>query len=236
MMPQKQSERFTGMREMFAKISSHYDLMNTLMTFGRDRSWRRHCVKMAGLPPGGSLLDVGAGTGGIAREALKDNPALSVTAVDFNSQMMSLGRKRQGSEGIQWCRADALHLPFPDASFDAVASGYLVRNVSDIRVALEEQVRVVKPEGRVVCLDTSPPPHTMAWPLVQIHLKIGIPLLGWLITRDRAAYRYLVDSTRWFLKPHQVAAIMKSVGLKNITCRSFMFGTQVIYRGVRPRN
>jgi len=149
--------------------------------------------------------------------------------------MIEQGRRCPGGERIRWCHADVLHLPFADAGFDAVASGYLLRNVSDIRRSLEEQVRVVKPGGMVVCLDTSPPLCTVPWPFVQIYLRLVIPLLGWLITGDRAAYRYLADSTRGFLRPYQMTAIMTSVGLETISYRSFMFGTQVIYQGIRSQ-
>jgi demethylmenaquinone methyltransferase/2-methoxy-6-polyprenyl-1,4-benzoquinol methylase len=127
-----------------------------------------------------------------------------------------------------------LQLPFPDATFDAVTSGYLVRNVIDVHRAFEEQMRVVKPGGRVVCLETSPAPRNALRPLVLFHLKVVIPLLGYLIARNRAAYMYLPQSTQAFKTPDQLALIMESIGLKDVSYHRFMFGTMAVHVGVRP--
>jgi demethylmenaquinone methyltransferase/2-methoxy-6-polyprenyl-1,4-benzoquinol methylase len=220
---------------MFARIARRYDLMNTLMTFGQDRFWRQQVVGMASIPAGGSLLDIGTGTGDIAFEALRQRPAAHVTGADFTREMIDIGRRRPGGETVQWCLADALHLPFPDTTFDAVTSGYLVRNVPDVRLAFREQVRVVKPGGRVVCLDTSPPPRGLSWPFVWIYLKVIIPALGYLVARDMAAYRYLPDSTRAFVNPDQLTSVMRDAGLRHVNYRRFMSGTQVICTGIRPQ-
>jgi demethylmenaquinone methyltransferase / 2-methoxy-6-polyprenyl-1,4-benzoquinol methylase len=221
-------------RGIFGSISSRYVLMNTLMSFGQDRSWRRHLIGEAALPQSGRLLDVGTGTGDIAREAREAMPTIQVTAVDLTMDMMRVGRTRKAGEGIRWCLADALDLPFPNATFDAALSGYLVRNVTDIRSAFEEQKRVVKPGGRIVCLETSPPPRTIVLPLVRFYLKAVIPLLGFLLTGHRRPYQYLADSTQNFLESSQLASIMRDVGIKEVTYRRFMFGTQAVYAGIRP--
>lgn len=222
-------------RDIFGVISRRYDLMNTLMTFGRDRSWRRYLVKVAELARGGRLLDIGSGTGNIAREAREIMPGIRVTAVDLTMDMIQVGRGRRVGEGIRWCLADALDLSFLDATFDAVVSGYLVRNVIDIRGAFEEQMRVVKPGGRVVCLETSPPPRSILLPLVRFYLKAVIPSLGYLLTGHRRPYKYLADSTQHFMKSSQLVSIMQGVGMRDVTCHRFMLGTQVVYVGTRPR-
>jgi demethylmenaquinone methyltransferase/2-methoxy-6-polyprenyl-1,4-benzoquinol methylase len=234
MMPIEGPDKTVGVREMFGRISGSYDLMNRLMTLGRDRSWRRYVVKKAALPKGGRLLDVGTGTGGISLEALRSDPALSVTAMDFSFRMMQVGRRRPTGQSVLWCHADALNLPFPDATFDAVTSGYLVRNVIDARQAFEEQMRVVRPGGRVVCLDTSPVPLNALRPFILFHLKVMIPLLGYLVTRNREAYIYLPESTQAFMTPDRLAAIMRSVGLKDVSYRRFMLGTIAVHTGLRP--
>jgi len=234
MMPIERPERAIRVREMFGRISGRYDLMNRLMTFGQDRSWRWYVVKKAALPKGGRLLDVGTGTGDIALEALRRDPTLSVTAMDFSFRMMQVGRRRPAGQKVFWCHADALQLPFPDARFDAVTSGYLVRNVIDVRQAFEEQMRVVRPGGRVVCLDTSPVPLNALRPFILFHLKVVIPLLGYLLTRNRAAYMYLPESTQAFMTPDQLASIMRSVGLKDVSYRRFMLGTMAVLTGRRP--
>ena len=230
----KGSARAEYVREMFGQISGRYDLMNRLMTLGQDRCWRRQVVRKALLPLCGRLLDIGTGTGDIALEALSRDRALCVTAVDFNSRMINAGRGRPGGQIILWCCADALKLPFADATFDAVTSGYLIRNVIDARQAFKEQMRVVKPGGRVVCLDTAPAPRNILRLPVLFHLKIVIPLLGTLIARNRAAYRYLSQSTQAFMAPEKLASIMRSAGLKDVYYRRFMLGTMTIHVGVRP--
>jgi demethylmenaquinone methyltransferase / 2-methoxy-6-polyprenyl-1,4-benzoquinol methylase len=120
MMPIEGPEKAVRMREMFGRISGRYDLINRLITLGRDRYWRRYMVKKAALPKGGRLLDVGTGTGDISLEALRRDPALSVTAIDFSFRMIQVGRLRPTGQSVLWCQADALNLPFPDAAFDAV--------------------------------------------------------------------------------------------------------------------
>ncbi|MDP3284695.1 MAG: class I SAM-dependent methyltransferase [Desulfobacterales bacterium] len=148
-----------NIRKMFKSISGRYDLLNTLITFGRDKSWRRYVVQEASLKQGSHILDAGTGTGKILQEALLSIGSIKAFGADFTMEMMLAGKERESR--ILWCCADALNLPFPDAVFDAVTSGYLIRNVTDVRRAFMEQARAVKPGGRVVCLETSPPPQNI---------------------------------------------------------------------------
>ena len=160
-------------RGMFDRIAGRYDLMNRLITGGQDRKWRRFAVQMADLPVEGRLLDIATGTGDIAQEALKQQPGALVHGADFALEMMRVGRARRGGERIDWAGADALRLPYADASFDAVVSAYLLRNVIDIPRALAEQRRVLRSGGRIVILDTSPPPESALKPLINLHLQVG---------------------------------------------------------------
>ena len=230
----KGSDRAEYVREMFGQISSHYDLINRLITLGQDRYWRRQVVSKALLPLCGRLLDVGTGTGEIALEALRLDSSISVTALDFSFQMMMVGRRRPAGQKVFWCNADALQLPFPDATFDAVTSGYLVRNVIDVRQAFEEQMRVVRAGGRVVCLDTAPVPRNVLRLPVLFHLKTVIPLLGALLARNMAAYTYLSQSTQAFMTPEKLASTMRSAGLKDVSYQRFMLGTMAVHTGIRP--
>ncbi len=221
-------------KTMFSRIAGRYDLMNRLMTFGRDQAWHREVVRRAALPGGGRLLDIGSGTGGIVRTALQQDPKLSAIAADFTFEMMATGRAQHAGCPIQWCGADALRLPFQDDTFDAVTSGYLIRNVVDVRQAFEEQWRVVRPGGRVVCLDTSPPPEGILQPFVNAYLKNVIPLLGHLISGDRQAYRYLPESTQHFHTPDELRVFMHSAGFQNVTYHRLMHKTVVILHGTKP--
>ncbi len=232
--PHHQGDKSETVRRMFDRIARRYDLMNRLMTFGQDRVWRQCVVRRSRLRPFGRLLDIGTGTGGIARDALSMVSPLTVTAVDFSFEMMQAGRKRSRADRIRWCTADALNLPFPDNTFDAVTSGYLIRNVTDARAAFAEQLRVVRPGGHIVCLDTSPPRKNLLYPLVLFHMKAIIPLLGALISGNIKAYTYLPDSTRTFQTPVELAGTMASAGLVNVSYQSYMFGTIAVHAGTCP--
>ena len=234
MLCNKDQEKVNYVRGMFARISGSYDLMNRLMAFGRDKAWRCLLISIANVPKGGRLLDVGTGTGDIAFEALRVDPTIHVTGLDLTAEMTETGRKREVSTRIGWCLADALQLPFPDATFDAVTSGFLIRNVVDAQSVFREQVRVVKPGGRVVCLDTSPAPRNIVWPFAMFYLKILIPLLGYLITGEKEAYTYLHESTMHFMEPKALTDIMRGVGLEDVTFRRFMFGNISVHWGIRP--
>ncbi|MBN1625051.1 MAG: ubiquinone/menaquinone biosynthesis methyltransferase [Deltaproteobacteria bacterium] len=234
-MKSKSDEEKAGyVRGIFAAISRNYDFINRLMTFGMDMSWRRFLLSVADVPLSGRLLDVGTGTGDIALEALRMDPWIRVTGLDFTAEMMEAGRRRKDADAIDWCRGDALCMPFPDKIYDAVVSGFLLRNVVDVRSALMEQVRVVKPGGRVVCLDTSPVPRNILRPIIHLYLRIVIPLLGRLLTGKGDAYNYLASSTINFLEPEVLGNIMREAGLEDVHFRRFMFGNIAVHWGVRP--
>jgi demethylmenaquinone methyltransferase/2-methoxy-6-polyprenyl-1,4-benzoquinol methylase len=228
------TDQASHIHRMFRRISSRYDLMNRLLTFGRDLSWRRYLITMAKLPKGGRLLDVGTGTGDIAFEALRLDPTIRITAVDFTLEMMEKGRDRDDAKSVGWCKANASRLPFHDNVFDAVASGFLIRNVNDVKSIFKEQMRVVKPGGCVVCLDTSPVPPNIIKPFVMFYLKRFIPFLGYMITGEKDAYTYLSTSTINFMKAEETAGLMEEAGLENVTFRRFMFGNIAVHKGLRP--
>ena len=219
---------------MFDRLSGHYDLLNRMMTFGFDSIWRRRLIERAELSPGGRLLDVGSGTGDIAFTALQKEPTVRVTAADFSLGMMKKGRSRPGGSQIPWCSADALQLPFLDGTFDAVTSGYLIRNVVNPLGAFREQLRVLKPGGRVVCLETSPPKQNLLRPLIALHLKVTIPFLGRLVGGNQAAYTYLPDTTRNFMRPDEMVTTMQKAGFESVKYQLLMFGTMTIHSGRRP--
>ena len=127
--------------------------------------------------------------------------------------MMRTGRSRQNGSQVAWTAGDALALPVENACFDSVTSGYLIRNVVDPLRAFKEQARVVKPGGRVVCLETSLPPDGPVKPLLQFFLNHLIPLLGHMVSGNRSAYTYLPQTTQ-----------------------NFMLGTIAVHVGVRPKD
>lgn len=236
-------EKAAYVNRMFAEIAPRYDLMNRLMTGGQDVAWRREIIGLCDLPAHGLLLDVGTGTGDIAKEALRQKPGITAIGCDFTFEMMAVGRAAGNrNRGIlpnpqyplpspHFSQGDALHLPFPDDTFDAVTSGFLLRNVTNLDAALREQVRVTKPGGRVICLETAPPSQVMLGPAVRFYMFRILPLLGRLISPRGSAYQYLPASTVSFPEPPAVALKMERAGLKNVFYRRKMLGTVAIHVG-----
>jgi demethylmenaquinone methyltransferase/2-methoxy-6-polyprenyl-1,4-benzoquinol methylase len=213
---------------MFTRIAKRYDLMNRLMTGGQDIRWRRQVIQLARLRHNARLLDLGTGTGDLAREALDQSPQARVIAADFTLEMMRVGQKRGP---LDFSSADALRLPFTDSSFDAVVSGFLMRNVIDLQKALQEQYRVLKKGGRIVVLDTTRPKKNLLSPFIWLHMHVVIPLLGRILTGSSDAYRYLPETTEGFVTAENLASRMAAVGFKKIDYQRFMFGTIAIHWG-----
>ncbi|HPH96976.1 MAG TPA: ubiquinone/menaquinone biosynthesis methyltransferase [Anaerolineaceae bacterium] len=226
-------ERSARVQHLFTRIASRYDLMNRLMTGGQDGFWRREVIARAALQPGACLLDLGAGTGDLAREALKQQPTCQVTAADFTLAMMLAGRSNKGPT-LTFAAADALHLPFCDAHFDGLVSGFLLRNVVDLPRALAEQFRVLKPGGRWVALDTTQPRSGLLTPLVQFYMHRVIPLAGRVLTGDGEAYRYLPETTQHFLSAEALQEKLIEAGFRQTGFRRLNFGTIAIHWGVKP--
>jgi demethylmenaquinone methyltransferase/2-methoxy-6-polyprenyl-1,4-benzoquinol methylase len=231
-------EKASYVNAMFTHIAGRYDRMNRLMSLGRDQSWRSRAIKLAAIPSGGRLLDVATGTGDLALLSLEHDPSVRVVGTDFTIEMMRLGRlKENGHSGrapvIDWTGGDALHLPYPDQTFDAVVSGFMMRNVTDIAGALAEQRRVVRPGGRVVCLEMTHPTIPLwraVYPWIFGRL---MPFLTGFLSGQPEAYRYLPASVVSFVDAEQLKAVMERIGLRGVGYQTMMLGTVAIHVGVR---
>lgn len=222
------SERAAYVQNMFSRIAKRYDLMNRLMTGFQDVHWRRQVIQFAKLTKDASLLDLGTGTGDLAREAVLQFPQACVTAADFTLEMMRVGQK---NSALNFSAADALRLPFNDSTFDAVISGFLMRNIIDLQKGIEEQFRVLKECGRIVILDTTRPKKNILSPFIWIHMHIIIPALGGLLTGVSEAYRYLPETTEGFVTAEDMISRMTAAGFKKVNFKRLMFGTIAIHRG-----
>jgi len=231
-------QRAQYVQGMFTRIASQYDLMNRLMTFGQDALWRKEVIRRAGLSQKtGRILDLGGGTGDLGFETLRQHPAAFPIEADFTLEMLRVGQQRADLQFsnptplIVWSAADALNLPFPSETFDAVVSGFLMRNVVDLPRAFEEQHRVLKPDGRIVVLDTTRPRSSILAPLVRFHMHTVIPLLGRMISGQDDAYEYLPDSSEAFLSAEALAARLVEAGFRKIAFKRLNFGTIAIHWG-----
>ncbi len=218
---------------MFARIAKRYDLMNRIMSAGQDGAWRRQVIRLANLKPGARILDVATGTGDIMVEALRQQPDVTTIGSDFTLEMMQVGQVKPATQRIRWCTADALCLPFKDESFDAVTSGFGVRNFIDRETAFREQLRVLKPGGRVVCLEISKPPKNALRPFFTLYFNRLVPIAGGIISGEREAYTYLPQSVSEFLTPDELKIIMQRAGLRDVAYQKLMLGTVAIHTGTK---
>jgi demethylmenaquinone methyltransferase/2-methoxy-6-polyprenyl-1,4-benzoquinol methylase len=239
-------ERASQVNSMFSRVAAHYDRMNRLMSLGREFAWRRRAIQLAALPRGGRLLDVAIGTGAVALTALECDPSLGVTGVDFNVEMMQIGRWKEKEHrqrvslngglvptSIRWVNGDGLRLPYPGGTFDAVVSGFMMRNVDDVAVALAEQRRVVRRGGRVVCLELTQPTLPLWRQAYRLIFGGVMPFItGWL-SGQPGAYRYLPASVDNFVSVGELKAIMEAVGLRGVGYQTMMLGTVAIHVGVK---
>jgi demethylmenaquinone methyltransferase/2-methoxy-6-polyprenyl-1,4-benzoquinol methylase len=211
-----------AVRRMFDRIAPVYDAMNRTMTAGLDRRWRRLTAE-AVVRPGDAVLDACCGTGDLAVAASRVGGR--VTGLDFSERMLE--RARRKAPELEWIGGDLLELPFADASFDAAMVGFGVRNVDDLRRALSELRRVLRPGGRVAILEITRPRGPLA-PFYRLWFDGVVPLLGKLIPGG-SAYTYLPASVRRFPGPAELAELIAAAGFQDVRVRLFAGGIVALH-------
>lgn len=224
---------------MFDGIADRYDALNAIMSLGLDRTWRRRAISMLAPARPRRVLDVATGTGDLAIEMDRHLSLDLITGVDLSEEMLTLARHKAASEtsahaqlDFRW--ADCAQLPFDSGSFDAVTVSFGVRNFEHLEDALAEMVRVLRPAGRCMILEFSTPKkpfiaigHTLA-------LKTFVPLVGRLLSKDPAAYRYLPQSIAAFPQGEAFAALMLAAGCERVATRRLWPGVCTVYLGQKP--
>jgi demethylmenaquinone methyltransferase/2-methoxy-6-polyprenyl-1,4-benzoquinol methylase len=217
--PSRDSEEFaTEVRGMFDRIAGVYDLMNSAMTAGLHHEWRQRAVDRAQVGPGSNALDICCGTGDLALELRRRiGPDGRVVGSDFSEPMLELARRKSGEEGlpVEFGWADALDLPYGDASFDAVTIGFGARNLADLDKGLAEMARVLRPGGRLVILEITRPQREPLSSFYSLWFDRLVPVIGSL-AGDSDAYSYLPNSVRTFPEPERLAAMIDGAGFTEI--------------------
>jgi demethylmenaquinone methyltransferase/2-methoxy-6-polyprenyl-1,4-benzoquinol methylase len=221
---------------MFDRIAGVYDLMNTAMTAGLHHGWRTRAADRAALGEGDSALDLCCGTGDLALE-LRSRVGASgrIVGADFSERMLELANEKAAERGVpditfEW--ADALDLPYSDASFDAVTVGFGVRNLADLDVGVGEMARVLRPGGRLVILEITQPQKPPLSTFFSLWFDRLVPLLG-RFAGDPEAYSYLPESVRSFPAPEGLAEIMDRAGFERIRYTILAGGIIAIHSGAR---
>ena len=233
------SHKAQKVRAMFSAIAERYDFLNHLLSANLDRSWRRACARevsrqvKAASP---KILDVGCGTADLSI-AFSDTG--QVTGCDFCHEMLIRGIRKINAHGsrfpINLLEADALALPFPDETFDAVVSAFVLRNLADMRSGLDEMRRVLKPGGVLGILDFGMPRQPIIRRIYGFYFLEILPRAGRWISGADGPYQYLPSSVRNFPSAEELKENAGSAGFRDIRVRRFAAGVTVLLTGVRER-
>ena len=205
-----------AIQQMFSEIAPRYDLLNRVLSAGVDRSWRVAAVQAALEKHPKRVLDLATGTGDIALLLKKVSPQTEVVGGDFAAPMLELARQKAQKAGVEipFVQADALNLPFPDNSFDAVTISFGFRYFTDYEKSLRELHRVLTKGGRLCILEFPPPPKGGIGVLYRFYFTRILPLIGGLVSGSRSAYQYLPESVERFPNPTTLAQMMTKAGFQ----------------------
>ncbi len=233
-----EEEKRGRVADVFDSVASKYDLMNDLMSVGAHRIWKRMVAADTGLKEGQSALDVAGGTGDIAL-LMADRVGKSgrVVVYDINGEMLKYGREKCVDRGhvndIQFIQGNAEDISFEENTFDVATVGFGIRNVTHLEKALTEMKRVVRPGGRVICLEFSHPENSLFRSIYNAYSINVLPNVGEMVTGDRNAYVYLHESIRKFPKQKELKAIMESIGFFRVRYYNILNGIAAVHIGYK---
>lgn len=235
--PQAEASKKEQVEHMFDAISGRYDLLNRMLSFGIDISWRKKVKKAIADAGARSVLDVATGTADMAIELAALPQVNHITGVDISAGMLSFGQQKIDrkalNEKIKLQQADSEQLPFPDASFDACTVCFGVRNFEHLSRGITEMARVLRPGGTLLVLEFSRPKNPVFKALYWFYFGKILPALGRLISGSNNAYRYLPESVKVFPDGKDFLHIMEGAGIRNAKAKPLTFGICTLYSGTR---
>ncbi|WLR46747.1 demethylmenaquinone methyltransferase [Halobacillus litoralis] len=232
MEPQSKEER---VHHVFEKIYERYDSMNSIISFQQHRLWRKDVMKRMGVKEGDHALDVCCGTGdwtmALANEVGTEG---KVIGLDFSENMLSVGIKKKLAgrvKQVEFQHGNAMSLPYEDHQFDFVTIGFGLRNVPDYRQVLKEMYRVVKPGGKVVCLETSQPTNPLFKKIYYFYFGKIMPVFGKLFAKSYQEYSWLHESAKDFPGKKELKEMFEEVGFTKVTVKSYTGGVAAMHMG-----
>ena len=216
-------------RSLFATIADRYDFTTVALSYGQDRGWKRRLVALARPAAGRRALDLATGTGDIALSLAASGAR--VVGLDITPRMIELAmvKARERPEACAFIVGDMLALPFPDRSFDLVTTGYGLRNVPDLAVAVDEIARVLTPGGLALSLDFNRPANGLVRQAYLLYLTVVGGVLGWILHGDPDTYRYIPASIRQYPGAEAVSRMMEMRGFTHVTCLPVLGGLMAIH-------
>lgn len=233
-----ETEKVGLVADVFRSVAEKYDLMNDLMSLGLHRFWKQFTVQQSGVREGHRVLDVAGGTGDLAKLfAPRVGAKGSVVIADINNSMLDVGRRRLVDRGfvrnLRWVQADAEALPFSDNYFDCVSIGFGLRNVTHMDRALSAMIRVLKPGGRVLVLEFSRPTLAGLGKVYDAYSFGVLPLIGRVVAKDEASYRYLAESIRRHPDQRALAGMLEAAGFERVKCFNLSGGIVALHKAFK---
>lgn len=234
----KEGEKYKAVMRHFNRVAPKYDFMNSLLSMGIQHVWKRAAIRMLRIRHGDKVLDVCGGTGDLAiLAARRTGSDGQVVIFDINHAMIEAGRRKIDPHPdlahIAYIQGDAESISFADKAFDVAMVGFGIRNVTHPKRGFAEMHRILKPGGKILCLEFSRPVNTLFRALYDFYSFNIMPLLGELMAGSAESYACLPETIRMFPLPDELSAILKRIGFGRIRCRSMTNGIAVAHVGVK---